>query len=127
MKNSIIISILTAVIICFFASANMALIITACILLLASIAYSYIKPMVIYNYYKAEISNFKEDVSKPFVNPNKVSWKILMLIPNIDKMTAKHIAHNRRHFGDYKSLEDFFKINEIPEDKREKIKKYIII
>lgn len=127
MKNSIIISVLTATIICFYASGNTALIIIASILLLLSFVYSFLKPIIIYNYYKSEISNFKEDISKPFINVNKVSWKILMLVPNIDKMTAKHIAHNRRHFGDYKSLEDFFKINEISEERKKEIKKYIII
>ena len=45
----------------------------------------------------------------------------------MDKMTAKHIVHNRRHLGNYKNFDDFFKMNQIPEEKREEIKKYIFI
>lgn len=127
MKNGIIISILTAIIVYFYISENTTLKILAVVLTLLAAIYLFSKQAVVYNYYKSKLSEFKAGSSAPFINVNKVSWKVLMLIPNIDKMTAKHIVHNRRHFGDYKSFDDFFKINQIPEEKRKEIKKYIFI
>ena len=127
MKNGIIISILTAIIVYFYISENTTLKILAVVLTLLAAIYLFSKQAVIYNYYKSKLSEFKAGSSAPFINVNKVSWKILMLIPNMDKMTAKHIVHNRRHFGNYKNFDDFFKMNQIPEEKREEIKKYIFI
>ena len=127
MKNGFIVSILTAIIVYFYISENTILNTFAVILTLLALIYLFAKQTIIYNYYKSEISNFKEDISSPFINVNKVSWKILMLIPNIDKMTAKHIVYNRRHLGNYKNFDDFFRINKISEEKKEQIKKYIII
>ncbi len=127
MKNGFIVSISTAIIVYFYISENAILNTFAVILTLLALIYLFTKQTIIYNYYKSKISNFIEGTSSPFINVNKVSWKILMLIPNIDKMTAKHIIYNRRHLGNYKNFDDFFKINRIAEEKREEIKKYIVI
>ena len=82
---------------------------------------------VMYAVYKMRVRDFVEGVSQPFIRVNSVNWKVLELIPNIDKMCAKHIVYNRRHLGKFKTAEDFFVVNQIPEDKREEISKYIII
>ncbi len=127
MKNGFTVSILVAIIAYLLISDVTTLKIIGTIIALLFLIYLFLEQAIIYNYYQTKISNFKEDVSVPFVNVNKVSWKILMLIPNIDKITAKHIVHNRRHFGNYKSLDDFFGVNKISIDKREQIKKYIVV
>ena len=127
MKNGIIISILTALIVYFYLSQTFVLKVVAIILTLIAIIYLFFKDIIAYNSYKAKISMFKEGVSNPFIDVNKVSWKILLLMPGVDKMTAKHIVYNRRHLGRYKNMEDFFNVNEIPEEKREQIKKYIVV
>lgn len=127
MKNGIITSVVAAIITYFLISENSALKITGVVVTLLALIYLFSKDTIVYNYYKSKIINFEDNVSKPFVNVNKVTWKILALIPNIDKMTAKHIVYNRRHLGNYKTLDDFFRINEIDEDKRELISKYIIV
>ena len=127
MKNGIIISIITAIIVYFYVSESTALKILAIILTILAAIYLFSKQAVVYNYHKSKMDSFEEGTSSPFINVNKVSWKILMLIPNMDKMTAKHIVHNRRHFGNYKNFDDFFKMNQISEDKQEEIKKYIFI
>ena len=127
MINGFIVSTLTAIIVYFYISESIALKILATFLTILAFAYLFLKEKIEYNHYKNQVALFQDGFSEPFINVNKVSWKVLMLIPNIDKMTAKHIVHNRRHFGNYKSLRDFFKINQIPKDKKEVIKKYIII
>lgn len=127
MKNGIITSVVAAIITYFLISENSALKITGVVVTLLALIYLFSKDTIVYNYYKSKIINFEDNVSKPFVNVNKVTWKILALIPNIDKMTAKHIVYNRRHLGNYKTLDDFFRINEIDEDKRVLISKYIIV
>ncbi|MBR3604815.1 MAG: helix-hairpin-helix domain-containing protein [Candidatus Gastranaerophilales bacterium] len=127
MKNGIIISILTAIIVYFYVSENATLSIIATVLVVLSLTYLFSKQTIIYNYYKSKISNFEEGTSTPFIDVNKVSWKILTLIPKIDKMTAKHIVYNRRHLGNYKNFNDFFKINQMSEEKQKEIKKYIVI
>ena len=127
MKNGIIISILTAIIVYFYVSENATLGIIATVLVVFSLIYLFSKQTITYNYYKSKISNFEENTSTPFIDVNKVSWKILTLIPKIDKMTAKHIVYNRRHLGNYKNFNDFFKINQMSEEKQKEIKKYIVI
>lgn len=127
MKNGIIISIFTAIVTYLFVSQEKIQIIFATLLTLIALIYLFLKPKLIFKSYKIKFDNYIDNVTKPFVNVNKVSWKILMLIPNIDKMTAKHIVHNRRHFGKYKNFDDFFNINQISEDYREQIKNYIIL
>ena len=127
MKSGIIISVLTAIIVYLVISNDYIIKSIGVVLALISLMFLFFKQSMVYHYYKSQISNFKEGVSAPFVNVNKVSWKVLTLIPTIDKMTAKHIIHNRRHLGNYKNFDDFFKINEITEEKRERIKKYIVI
>lgn len=127
MKNGIITSVVVAIITYFLISENSALKITGVVATLLALIYLFSKDTIVYNYYKSKIINFEDNVSKPFVNANKVTWKILALIPNIDKMTAKHIVYNRRRLGNYKTLDDFFRINEIDEDKRVLISKYIIV
>ena len=86
-----------------------------------------LKEPVMYAVYKMRVRDFVEGVSEPFVRVNSVNWKVLELLPNIDTMRAKHIVYNRRHLGKYKTLDDFFNINLIPEHEREAIAKYIII
>lgn len=127
MINGFIVSTLTAIIVYFYISESIMLKIFATFLTIFSFAYLFLKEKIVYNHYKNQVALFQEGFSEPFININKVSWKVLMLIPNIDKMTAKHIVHNRRHLGNYKSLRDFFKINQIPKEKMETIKKYIVI
>ena len=127
MKNGIIISILTAIIVYFYVSENATLSVIATVLVVLSLIYLFSKQAIIYNYYKSKISNFEENTSTPFIDVNKVSWKILTLIPKIDKMTAKHIVYNRRHLGNYKNFNDFFKINQMSEEKQKEIKKYSVI
>ena len=127
MKNGIVISLLTAIISFFYISENSTLKIVAIILTVSALAFLFLKDVVIYNIYKSKIGNFKENISGPIINVNKVSWKILELIPKIDKMTAKHIVYNRRHLGKYKNIDDFFRINQMSEEIKESIVKYIII
>ena len=86
-----------------------------------------IKEPVMFAVYKMRIRDFVEGVTQPFIRVNSVNWKVLELIPNVDKMCAKHIVYNRRHLGKYKSMDDFFNINQIAEDKREQISKYIVL
>ena len=77
--------------------------------------------------YKMRMRDFVEGATQPFVKVNSANWKVLELVPNIDAMCAKHIVYNRRHLGKYKTMEDFFNINLITEDKREQISKYIVL
>ncbi len=82
---------------------------------------------IMFAVYKMRMRDFIEGASEPFVRVNSVNWKVLELLPNIDEMRAKHIVYNRRHLGKFKTIEDFFVINQIPEYEREEISKYIII
>lgn len=82
---------------------------------------------IMYAIYKMRVRDFVEGVSQPFIRVNSVNWKVLELLPNVDTMCAKHIVYNRRHLGKFKTMEDFFTLNQIPEDKREEISKYIIV
>lgn len=86
-----------------------------------------LKEPVMFAVYKMRVRDFIDGETKPFIKVNSANSKVLALIPNIDEMKAKHIVYNRRHLGKFKTAEDFFVINQIPEDKREEISKYIII
>lgn len=127
MKSGIIVSIITAIIVYLYISEDTILKILSIILTVLAFIYLFSKQVIVYNFYKSKMSDFKEGISNPFINVNKVSWKILALIPNIDRITAKRIIYYRRHLGKYKNFDDFFKINQIPEEKREEIRKYIVI
>lgn len=86
-----------------------------------------LKEPVMFAVYKMRVRDFTEGETKPFIKVNSASSKVIALIPNIDEMKAKHIVYNRRHLGKFKTAEDFFVINQISEDKREEISKYIVI
>ena len=86
-----------------------------------------LKEPVMYAVYKMRVRDFVEGVSEPFVRVNSVNWKVLELLPNIDTMRAKHIVYNRRHLGKFKTVDDFFAVNQIPEGEREQLEKYIIL
>ena len=86
-----------------------------------------LKEPVMYAVYKMRVRDFVEGVSEPFVRVNSVNWKVLELLPNIDTMRAKHIVYNRRHLGKFKTVDDFFVVNQIPEGEREQLEKYIIL
>ena len=86
-----------------------------------------LKEPIMFAVYKMRMRDFVEGATQPFVKVNSANWKVLELVPNIDAMCAKHIVYNRRHLGKYKTMEDFFNINLITEDKREQISKYIVL
>lgn len=86
-----------------------------------------LKEPVMFAVYKMRVRDFIDGETKPFIKVNSANSKIIALIPNIDEMKAKHIVYNRRHLGKFKTAEDFFVINQIPEDAREEVSKYIII
>ncbi len=86
-----------------------------------------LKEPIMYAVYKMRVRDFIDGTTQPFIHVNSANSKVLALVPDIDEMKAKHIVYNRRHLGKFKTIEDFFTINQIPEDKREEISKYVLI
>ncbi len=64
---------------------------------------------------------------QPFININKDPWYIIAVLPNIERVAAKRAVYIRRHYGNYKSLEDFFEKMNIKAEDRESISKHIHI
>ena len=65
--------------------------------------------------------------SEPILNINKAPWFFLVELPEISQFEAKKMVYLRKKYGKYASLEDFYIKNQLSEDKRNKIEKYIFI
>lgn len=85
-------------------------------------------PLII-KYKQEKIRNVikNSDIGEPILNINKAPWYLLSQLPDVSEFEAKKIIHLRRKYGKYKSLDEFFKVNQFPSGVREKIEKYLYV
>lgn len=69
--------------------------------------------------------NIDADI-KPFVNVNRINWKILQHLPGFSRVTAKKIVWLRKHNGLYSSVDNFLTRNGISDEKTQLMLKKIV-
>ncbi len=69
--------------------------------------------------------NIDADV-KPFVDVNRINWKILQYLPGFSRVTAKKIVWLRKHNGLYSSVDNFLIRNGISDEKTQLMLKKIV-
>lgn len=69
----------------------------------------------------------KNNVKEPFININKAPWYVLAELPHIERVEAKRIVYIRKHYGAYKSFDDFFEKMNIKSEFRGEISQFIFI